>query len=96
MGAAQAVAAVVIGEIGGPAVVDNDAAVAGDDASGLHRFLPALRMQAFQRDVATGADVDPVVLPVDPQGRLIDVHRGHGQQLLDGRLLPALERPVEL
>ena len=45
MRAAQAVVAVRVGEIGGPAVMDDHSAVAGDHPDGIDRLVASLWMQ---------------------------------------------------
>ncbi len=89
MGAAQAVAAVVVGEIGGPAVVDDVAVIGGDDVDGVDGLAPAFGMEELARDGPRRVDVDPVVFAIDPHGRLVHVQGGLFQELVHGRLLPS-------
>ena len=97
MRAAQAVVAVIVGEIGGPAVMDGSAFIAGDDADGLDGFPPALGMEELEGDVPGRVDVDPVVLAIDPQGGLVHMQGGLGESsCVDGRLLPGLQGLMEL
>ena len=86
--AAQAMAAMVVGQVRGPAIVDHHPTVARDHADGFDRLAAALGVQELQGDLAGGANMNPVILLVDPKRGLIDVHRGLGQELLDGRALP--------
>ena len=46
--------------------MDHHAAVVGDDANGLDRLLAALGVKELQGDVTCRADMDPMVLPIDP------------------------------
>nr|WP_240611810.1 hypothetical protein [Acidiferrobacter sp. SPIII_3] len=62
----QAMAAVVIRQIRRPAVVDEDPAIARDDADGGHGLQTALLMDELTRGVAARADVNPVVSLIDP------------------------------
>ena len=87
MRAAQGMAAVVVAQIRGPAVVDRDAPVSGNDADRLDGLAAALGVEAFERDVAPGVDVDPVVLSLDAQRGLVDMHGGHGEETFDGAAL---------
>jgi len=49
--AAQAMSEVRIGQIGGPAIVDNFPAIARDDIDVLNGCLAPFSVQALQRDV---------------------------------------------
>ena len=57
VGATQAMAAVGVGQVGGPAVVDEAAAIAGDDVDRRDGFQSALGVKEFQGDVPAGADI---------------------------------------
>ena len=92
----ESMAAVLIGEVGGPAVVDDHPSVAGDDADGGHRFKPPFFVHELQGDVPCRADVDPMVALIDADGSLIDMHRRLGEDPLDGHALPAGQRQVQL
>ena len=70
--------------------------VAREDADGLNRLAPAFGVQAFHGERAGAVDMDPVILPLHAQRGLIDVHRRHGEQALDGVVLPLGERVMEL
>ena len=76
--------------------MDDHAPVARDDADGLDGLAPALGVEAFEGDVAGGVDVYPVVLGVDAQRGLVGVDGGHGEQALDGAVLPLVECVMEL
>ena len=76
--------------------MDDHAPVARDDADGLDGLAPALGVEAFEGDVAGGVDVYPVILAVDPQRGLVGVDGGHGEQALDGAVLPLGEGVMEL
>ena len=67
MGAAQRVCTLVMAEVGGPAVVDQDTAIAWDDAVRLDRLDASFGMEDLERQGACGKDVDPVVLAFDTQ-----------------------------
>ena len=94
--ATETVAAVVVGEIRGPAVVDDDSTIAWDDADGLDRLGSPLGMEEFQGDIAPRINMDPVLLLLDAQRSLVDMHRGHGQELFDSPLFPRLQALVQL
>jgi hypothetical protein len=81
--AAQAVVAVRVGEIDRQAVVDDDTPVARDDVDGIGALAPALAVAELQGDLAAAVDVDPVVFAIDPQGGLIGVPAGLGEQQLE-------------
>lgn len=87
---------VLIGEIGRPAVMDDDPSIARDDTDGGHRLQSPLLVHELQRDLPCRAHVDPMVVLVDAQGGLIDVDRRLDEDPIDGHLLPALEREMEL
>ena len=93
--AAQLVLAVRVGEVGLPAVVDDDAPVPGDDADVVDGLASAPAVQPLDRDVPTGADVDPVVPAVHPQRCLVGVQHRHLQEHGGGGLLPRSERVVK-
>ena len=95
MGAAQGVGTLVIAEAGGPAVVDQDTAIAWDDADCLDRLDPSFGMQNLERQGACGKDVDPVVLAFDTQRGLVDMQGRHGEQAFDGGLFPFGKGVVE-
>ena len=94
--ATEPMAAVRRGEVGGPAVVHDHPSVTRDDADGGHRFQPALLMHELQRDIPCRADVYPVIVLLDTDGSLIDMHRRVGEDPIDRHLLPAGERQVQL
>jgi len=89
--AAQAVAAMLVEETGGPAVMDHHPLITGNDANGLGRFATAFRMQALHRDRTRRVDMELMVLPVDAQGGLVNVHHQHGQALFNGVALPIFQ-----
>jgi hypothetical protein len=76
--------------------VDDGPAIAGNDVDGLDGCAAAFGMEEFQCDVPRRADVDPMVFPVDPQGGLIHMHGGLGEELFDGRLLPGPQGVMQL
>ena len=88
MGAAQGVLAVPVGEVAGPAIVDQDASVAGDDIEVVDGGPAALAVDELQRQVPGADGVQPVVFPVDAQAGLVSVQGGHGEQALDRGGLP--------
>ena len=65
--AAQRMVAVRVAQVRGPAVVHRHAGVAGEDGDGLDGLAPALGVEAFDGERATGVDVEPVVLAVHAQ-----------------------------
>ena len=71
-------------------------AVAREDADGLDGLAPAFGVQALHGERAGAIDVNPVIFPVHAQRGLVDVHRRHGEQALDGVALPLGERVMEL
>ena len=62
--AAQCVAAVGVAQTRGPAVVDRDAGVAGDDADGLDGLASAFSVEPFRGEGAGAVYMNPVVGPV--------------------------------
>ena len=63
---AQAVAAMIVGEIGGPAIMDHHPAIAaGDHTNSFDHLFASLWVQEFTRDVTCRADMDPMILPVN-------------------------------
>ena len=96
MRATQPMAAVRIGQVGGPAVMDDHPSVARDDADRRHRLQSALRVHELQGDLPCRADVDPVIVLLHTDGGLIEMHRRWGEDALDGHLLPAGQRQVQL
>ena len=80
----------------GPAVVHRHAAVAGEDADGLDGLAPALGVEAFDGERATGVDVEPVVVAVHAQRGLVDVQGRHGEEAFDGAALPFGQGLMEL
>ena len=59
--AAELMLALGVGEIGFPAVMDDEAPVAGDDPEGVDRLTAAVPVQALDGDGPAGTDMDPVV-----------------------------------
>ena len=94
--AAQGVVAVRVAQIGGPAVVDHHAPVAGDNADGVNRLAAAFGVEAFHGERACAVDMNPVALAVHAQRGLIDMHGRHGQEAFDGALLPLGQGLMEL
>ncbi len=80
VGAAERVVAAFVGEIAGPAVVDQGSAVAGNDADVVHGVAASLGMAERQRQVAGAAAVQPVVLSVDADRGLVGVEDRQGEQ----------------
>ena len=76
--------------------MDHHPAIAGNDADGLNGLAPPLGVQELQRDLAGGADMDPVVAFVDPQGGLVYMQGGPGQELFNGGLFPVRQGMVQL
>ena len=70
--------------------------VAREDADGLDGLAPALGVEALHGERAGAVDMNPVILAVHPQRGLIDVHRRHGEEALDGVALPFGEGVMEL
>ena len=95
MGAAQGVGTLVIAEVGGPAVVDQDTAIAWDDADRLDCLDASFGMEDLERQGACGKDVDPVVLAFDTQRGLVDMQGRHVEQAFDGDLFPFGKGVVE-
>ena len=91
----QAMVAVFIGQVGGPAIMHDDPSVARDHADGLHRLLAAFLVQELQGDLAARADMDPLVLLIDPQGGLVHMQGRQGEEPFDRRFLPLLERHMQ-
>ena len=65
MGAAELVPALLAAEVGGPAVVHQDASKAGDQADRLDGCLAALGKPELQRQLPIGEHMHPMVLAVD-------------------------------
>ena len=76
--------------------MDQDALVSRDDADGLDRLASPAGVEDLEGDAAGGVDMDPVVLAVDAQRGLVDVDGRHGEQALDGGVLPLCEGLVQL
>ena len=53
--------------------MDHDALVSRDDADGLDRLASPAGVEDLEVNAAGGVDMDPVVLAVDAQRRLVDV-----------------------
>ena len=75
VGAAQGVVTLAIAEVGGPAIVDQDTAIAWDDADRLDCLDASFGMEDLERQGPCGKDVDPVVLAFDTQRGLDGRHR---------------------
>ena len=80
MRATQGVAAVVVREVHGQAVVDEDATLAGDDVDRVGGLMAAAAVEELQGDWPAAVEVDPMVLAIDPQGGLIGMHAGLGER----------------
>ncbi len=92
--ATDPVRAPVVGEVRRPAVVDQDAFVARDDAG---RVDPpaAPAVQELQGQGPVGENVEPPGPAVDPQAGLVGVQGRGFQQPRDGGLLPCPQRAVQ-
>ena len=75
--------------------MDQDAAVAGNDADVLDRLASPAGVEELQRQGAGGVDMDPVVLAVDAQRGLVDMDGRHGEQAIDGGAFPFREGSVQ-
>ena len=89
--AAQLMPALLVAEAGGPAVVHQGAAEAGDEADRLDGLLAALGMQELQRQRPVGEDMQPLVFAVDPQAGFVGMQGRRVQQAGAGGLLPSLQ-----
>ena len=92
--ATEPVAAVLIGEIGSPAVVHDHPAIFRDDANSGHRFQPAFLVDKLTCDIPCRADVDPMIVLLDADGGLIDMHRRLNEDPIGSRLFPVGQRQV--
>lgn len=88
MGAAQLMPAPVVGEVTRPAVVDQDAGVARNDADLVDRLPAALPVQDLQGQGPVGEDVEPFRPAVDPEAGLVGMQGRAFQEVRDGGLLP--------
>ena len=86
--AAQLMLALVTGEVRRPAVVDQRAGVARDDADLVDRLPSALAMQELQGQGSVGDDMEPLGLAVDPEAGLVGMQGRAFQEMRDGGLLP--------
>ena len=87
--AAELMLALGVGEIGFPAVMDDEAPVSGDDPEGVDRLTAAVPVQALDGDGPAGTDMDPVVFPVHAQRGFVDMQHQHVKELVDGGSFPA-------
>ncbi len=90
MDVAQRVAALAVGLIGLPAVVDADARVGWQDADGVGRFATALRMDGVVGEPGRAGDVRPGEVAAVAHAGLVTVQHRHPAQrcldrVLDGR-----------
>ena len=88
MGAEGPVRTPVVGEVTRPAVVDQRAGVAGDDADVPDRPASAPAVRELQGQGPVGGDVEPPPPAVDPESGPVGVEGGALQQVRDGGLLP--------
>ena len=89
--AAELMLALGVGEVGFPAVMDDEAAVARDDAEGVDRLTAAVAVQALDGDGSAGTHMDPVVFPVHAQRGFVDMEHRHVEELVDGGALPRFQ-----
>ena len=92
----QAMATMLIGKVGRPAVVDDHPSVARDHPDRRHRIEPAFPVHELQGDLPSGADGDRLVVLVHAERSLIEGDRPEGEKPPDRLLLPPLERQVQL
>ena len=90
--AAQLVAALLVTHVRSPAVVDQDALVAREDADLFDRLPTALAVRELHGQGAVGDDMEPLGLAGDPESGLIDMQGRALQEMGHGDLLPGCER----
>ena len=95
MRTAEPVGAVVVAQVGCMAIVDDHVSVLWNEADIVYRLPPAFSVQELEGDLAGRVDVDPGLFLLHPQRGLIDVHGGHGEQILPGTGLPPRESLVD-
>ncbi len=81
-----------MGQARRPAVVDQRAGVARDDADLVDRLPSALPVQELQGQGAVGDDMEPPGPAVDPEAGLVGMQGRAFQEMRDGGLLPWLQR----
>ena len=92
VGVAQTVGHVVVGAVGGPAVVDTDTAVARQDVELVDRHAAASAMKEVGREGARRRGVHPAERARDPGAGLVQVQRRAPAQCVARRCHEAVER----
>ena len=95
MRTAEPVGAVVVAQVRRVAIMDDHVFVPGDEADIVYRLTPAFSVQELEGDLTGRVDVDPGLFLLHPQRGLIDVHGGHGEQVLPGTGLPPRESVMD-
>ena len=85
VGIANPMQAVLKGEVGSKAVVDQQAAVAGDEAHAFHGFDAAFGIEVVSGEIFGREDVQPVALAVEGAAGFIGMRNGSlNESLADG------------